>query len=76
MLGDILRHQPKVNQLADHAHPVLVTLFPADAVYRELIVAHLTDALIVGATQDFHHVTHPEALVDPINSGERLTGVH
>ena len=67
MLGDILRHQPKVDQLADHAHPVLVTLLPADTVNRQLIVAHLSDALVVGPAQDLHHVTHSEALIDPVN---------
>ncbi len=40
---------------------------PADTVNRQLIVAHVTDALVVGPAQDLHHVTHPETLIHPVN---------
>ncbi|VTP82554.1 Uncharacterised protein [Leclercia adecarboxylata] len=76
MLGNVLGRKPQVDQLTDDADPVLMAMIASNAVHRQLVVAHLADALIVGAAQHFHHVAHAKALVDAANGGERLTRVH
>ncbi len=73
--GDVLGQQPLVDQLADHAHPVLVALILADAVGRQLVVAMVLDALVERAAQHLHHVTDPEVLTHPPDAGERLLGI-
>ncbi len=73
--GDVLGQQAFVDQLADHAHPVLVALILADAVGRELVVAVILDALIERAAQHLHHIAYPEVLAHPPDAGECLLGV-
>ena len=76
MLGNVLRGEAKVDQLANNTHPVFVALLLANAVDRQLVVAHIADTLVIGAAQHLHHVAHPEALIHTVNGRERLTRVH
>ena len=73
--GDVLGQQPLVDQLADDAHPVFVTLILADAVGRQLVVTMILDALVERAPEHFHHIAHPEGLTHPPDAGERLLGI-
>ena len=71
MLGDVLRDQPQMNKLANHAYPMLMAFFPAHAVDLKLIVAEFTDTLVIRPTDHLNHIAHPETLIDATNGRER-----
>ena len=53
-----------------------VALFATDAVYRQLVMRHFADTLIIRPAQHLHHIAHAKALIHAVNSRERLTRIH
>ena len=70
MLGNILRHQAEVNQLADHAHPMFMTFITAHTVDFQFVMTIVADTLVISAANHFHHIAHTKTLIHTTNGGK------
>lgn len=70
MLGNILRHQAEVNQLADHAHPMFMAFITAHAIDFQFVMTIVADTLVISTANHFHHITHPKPLIHTTNGGK------
>ncbi len=53
MLGNILRHQAEVNQLADHAHLMFMAFITAHAIDFQFVMTIVADTLVISTTNHF-----------------------
>ena len=60
-----------MNQLANHADPVLVTFIPTHAVDFKFIVTKFAYTLVIRPTEYLNHIPHPEPLIHATNGRER-----
>ena len=75
-MSNILRHQPKMNKLADNAYPMFVALLTTNAIDRQLVMGQLANSLVIRSAQNLHDITHTKALINTVDSRQRFARIH